>query len=318
MPTNLLDLVIIGGGPSGLSAAINAASEGLSVLLMDKATVLGGQARESAAIENYAGFPEGVTGELLMTKLVQQAAKFDAGLAAPCQAVELQPEGDHWAIRDDYGELTYARTVLLSPGLAYRRLNAPGVGRFMGSGVFYGVPGGKAPTRRCNIAVVGGANSAGQAVINLARNPQANVRLVVRHRLTDQMSAYLIARIRATANIEVIEEAEITDCQGSGVLSEVCIKIADKEVALPMDYLFVYIGAVPRTYWLPANALDPKGFIKTWDDAGDLASGVLPYETAMRGVFAAGDVRFGSVKRIAAAVGEGSAAVQFIHRRLGA
>jgi thioredoxin reductase (NADPH) len=249
----LLDLVIVGGGPAGLSAAINATSEGLDVLLLDKASFLGGQARESAAIENYAGFPEGVTGEELMTRLVRQAMKFDTRLAVPAQAVELglDPDDDTvLCLRDDYGDQYRARAVLLSPGLAYRRLNAQGLGQFMGAGAFYGVPGGKAPTTKCNVCVVGGANSAGQAVLNLARNPRAEVRLVVRHKLTDQMSSYLIDRIRAQPNITVMEDAEVVDCFGVGKLSEVCIRHADAPSTHPTDYLFIYIGAVPRTYWL--------------------------------------------------------------------
>lgn len=311
------DLIIIGGGPSGLSAAINAASEGLDVLLLDKATVLGGQARESAAIENYAGFPEGITGDHLMTRLVQQAVKFETGITVPCQAVALaQHDETLWAVTDDYGDRLVAKTVLLSPGLAYRRLNAEGLGQFMGQGVFYGVPGGKTPTKRCDALVVGGANSAGQAVLNLARNPQCQVRMIVRHRLEDQMSQYLVDRIRATPNIEVIEEATVTHCVGKGQLSEVCIRIADTERRLPADFLFIYIGAVPRTYWLSGLSLDPKGFIHTWDEARPPDTGILPYETSLEGVFAAGDARAGSVKRIASAVGEGAAAVNYIHRRL--
>jgi thioredoxin reductase (NADPH) len=319
------DLAIIGGGPAGLSAAINAASEGLSVQLLDKAAVLGGQARESAAIENYAGFPEGITGQALMDRLVAQTVKFRAGLAVPCQAVELtRADATLWHVVDDYGDTIRARAVLLSPGLAYRRLSALNLGQFMGSGAYYGVPGGKAPTRKCDVCVVGGANSAGQAVLNLARNSSATVRLVVRHQLADQMSQYLIDRIRATTNIEVIENATVTECHGGlRGLSEVCIDFSDKSsIRVPTDYLYIYIGAVPRTYWLGAVQLDPKGFIRTWDDVDDPGAENygpenFPYETSAPGVFAAGDCRLGSVKRIAAAVGEGAAAVQFIHRRLG-
>lgn len=319
------DLVIIGGGPAGLAAAINGASEGLDVLLMDSGTALGGQARESAAIENYPGFPDGITGETLMHALARQAQKFDTKLAVPARAVVLEAAGDSGAylILDSYGDSYRAKTVLLSPGLAYRRLNANGIGQFMGRGVFYGVPVGRVPTQKCTACVVGGANSAGQAVLNLARNPKAQVKLLVRHKLTDQMSDYLVKRIRAMSNIEVLEDCEVKGCEGGGNgLRYLNLLYNGQEESHAADFLFIYIGAQPQTYWLDKGIQDSRGFIQTWHDAVKHANmpnpfDPLPYETSWPGVFAAGDVRLGSVKRIASACGEGAAALQMIHKRIG-
>ena len=306
------DLLIVGGGPSGLSAAINGASEGLRVLLLDSDEQLGGQARQSAAIENYPGFPEGITGDELMGALVRQADKFDARVTCPARVVGLHADGDWLVAQDDIGQEYAGRSVLLSCGLTYRRLNANGIGQYMGRGAFYGVPSGRTPTHKCRVVVVGGANSAGQAVINLAKNKRAEVILAVRKTLAAQMSQYLIDRIEQTENITVLENTEIAACEGLGKLQAVRTGAGE---TLEADYLFIYIGAVPRTYWLKGRLeLDEHGFIQTWTDAGAL----LPYETSLRGVFAAGDIRAGSVKRIASAAGEGAAALQMIHRRLGA
>lgn len=307
------DLLIVGGGPSGLSAAINGASEGLRVMLLDSDEQLGGQARQSAAIENYPGFPEGITGDELMGALVRQADKFAARVTCPARIVDLAQDGQWLVARDDIGQEYAGRAVLLSCGLTYRRLNANGIGQYMGRGAFYGVPSGRTPTHKCKVVVVGGANSAGQAVVNLAKNKKAEVILAVRKTLAAQMSQYLIDRIAATENITVLENTEVEACEGVGKLQ--AIRTAAGET-LDADYLFIYIGAVPRTYWLkPALQLDEHGFIQTWGDTGNMWA--LPYETSVRGVFAAGDVRAGSVKRIASAAGEGAAALQMIHRRLG-
>lgn len=315
MPGQVYDLAIVGGGPSGLSAAINGASEGLSVLLIDAEAQLGGQARESAAIENYPGFPEGITGDHLMTALTKQADKFEAGLLLPNRITSLRADGGTVFLTDEFGQGIEARTVLLSLGLTYRRLLADGLNKFLGNGAYYGLPTGRNPSHECDVVVIGGANSSGQAVLHLARNSKARVRLISRSPLAKGMSTYLIERIRAQPNIEVLEDCAVTGCVGerSGRLHEVEIIWAGSKQSLPCDYLFMFIGALPRTYWLEGSVLrDEKGFVKTWQDAG----AALPFETSMPGVFAAGDVRFGSIKRIASAVGEGSAALQMIHRRL--
>lgn len=318
---SVYDLLIVGGGPSGLSAAINGASEGLSVLILDQAASLGGQAKESSAIENFPGFPDGITGERLTAAMVQQAMKFGCATAVPSQAVRLWsygPEPAAYVISDDHGEEYHARTVLLSNGLSYRRHTAQGIGQFMGRGCYYGA--GPRPTEKCEIAVVGGANSAGQAVLSLAKNQRATVKLLVRKTLDAQMSTYLIERIRATPNITVCENCELLETRGRGRLETTVVKWGFDQIEIPTDYLFIYIGAVPRTWWLAGSGvdLDTRGFVTT--DRDILARGNpddrLPYETSLPGVFAAGDVRSGSVKRIASAVGEGAQALQAIHRRL--
>jgi thioredoxin reductase (NADPH) len=314
------DLAIIGGGPSGLSAAINGASEGLDVLLVDAEATLGGQARESAAIENYPGFPDGVTGDALMNSLTRQAEKFNTGLMLPSRVQRLEHIADDtptaFKLTDDFGQSFTSRTVLLSLGLAYRRLEADNVGSFLGNGAYYGVPAGRTPTHSCDVVVIGGANSSGQAVLHLARNTNAKVRLLSRSPLSKGMSQYLIDRIHAMPNIEVLEDCVVLGCLGSvrtGKLHEVTVRWEGRDQHIPADYLFMFIGAVPKTYWLDGAVTLAKGFIPTWTDCG----AELPFETSMAGVFAAGDVRQGSIKRIAAAVGEGAAALQMIHRRLG-
>lgn len=310
--TTIYDLVIVGGGPSGLSAAINGASEGLSVAILDAERTFGGQARESAAIENYAGFPDGITGDALMSALVRQAVKFETSMYCPVTATRVSRDHDLLTVLDEFGNEYVAKTVLLSLGLSYRRLNARGVGPLMGRGCFYGVPNGKGPGHQCTLAVVGGANSAGQAVLHLAKNPRADVHLLIRKTIEAQMSTYLIKRIRATPNITICENCEVVEAIGSDHLRELHVVRDGVEVTMPAQFMFIYIGALPKTYWLrDCITLDDHGFIETW------AKDTLPFETSLQGVFAAGDVRVGSVKRIAAAVGEGATALQMIHKRLG-
>lgn len=316
MSTRDCDLLIVGSGPAGMSAAINGASEGLKVCLLDAQQQLGGQARESSAIENYPGFPDGITGEEFMSRLAKQASKFATDIHAPVNAVELTNDSGSLVVTaDDYSQYS-ARAVLLTIGLSYRRLHAEGIGEFMGRGVFYGLPGGSViPRKKCTAVVVGGANSAGQAVLRLAQNPNANITMVIRRKVTDQMSKYLIDRIRDMPNVEVREGVEVVKCEGNKSLERIYLSDGEEICA---GQLFIFIGAVPKTHWLQkVLELDEKRFIRTWTD---LPAGVreerLPYETGTLGVFAAGDVRLGSVKRIASGVGEGAGALQMIHRRL--
>lgn len=317
---NESDLLIIGGGPAGLSAAINGASEGLVVRLLDSGRELGGQARESAAIENYAGFPESVTGFELMGRFIKQARKFDTQLHCPVSAADINRDRDRFVVMtDDYSEFV-TRSIILSIGLSYRRLAAKNNAQFMGRGVYYGVPlNYQSPRGENTVIVVGGANSAGQAVLNLSRNKKLTVRLVIRKTIDAQMSTYLIERIRQTPNIEVLEHSEVVECFGESYLESVCI---DREGTLEhcaCTGVFIYIGAVPRTLWL-ARAhfdleLDDSKYIRTWTDVQGRKV-VIPFETSVPGVFAAGDVRSGSTKRIAAGVGEGAGALSMVHRYL--
>jgi thioredoxin reductase (NADPH) len=296
-----LDLAIIGGGPAGLSAAINASSEGLKVCLLD-ADLLGGQARESRAIENYPGFPL-VTGQDLMQRLIEQALKFKTPIQPMTRVQRLNRDKAWLVCTCDNGEEWACAAVLLSMGVSYRRFIVPGVGAFLGNGVYYGLaPGFKPPSRPCTTVIVGGANSAGQAAVHLASHgANSTVKVVVRRTLADAMSQYLIDRLNAMANVEVIEGAEVAEIYGNGKLEGVKLST---DRAVPCHMVNVFIGAEPKTAWLRDSGvrLNDRGFITTTD-----------FETQMPGVFAAGDVRLGSVKRVAAAVGEGAAAISTIH-----
>lgn len=329
--SSVSDLLIIGGGPAGLCAAINGASEGLNIKLFDSGLTLGGQAKESSAIENYPGFPEGITGDLLMSSFVRQAEKFNTEMYCPVTAVSLvkDDKGVITVLTDDFQEY-HAQSVLISSGLSYRRLTATGLGPLMGRGVYYGAPTGKLPLNKaCNISVVGGANSAGQAVINLAQNKKSKIKLLIRKTIEHQMSQYLIDRIRKLSNVEICEGCEVVEASGKTCLSEIKYNVHDQAGAMitegistEMDYMFIFIGAAPRTYWLNGLVdMDDKKFIKTWNDLDHsdilMKRAALPYETSIPGVFAAGDVRLGSTKRIASAVGEGAMALQMVHNYLG-
>lgn len=310
MTTTDCDLLVVGGGPAGLCAAINGASEGLRVSVLDSAMSLGGQAKQSNAIENYplpAGYPDGVTGETLMRGFVTQALKFDTNMFCPFTASKLAVDGDRiHVVCDDYTEFA-SKAVILSIGLNYRRHSAKGIGTMMGCGVFYGLPPGNTSLYTNKVVgVVGGANSAGQAVLKLAANAKTTVKLIVRKGLADQMSTYLIDRIRASANIEVCEHCEGAEVRGTKRLEEVIIQSGQQTTCDRMDYLFMFIGATPQTMWLQDTlALDQKRFIVAND-----------YQTSVPNVFVAGDVRAGSTKRISAAIGEGSAALQKVHQAL--
>lgn len=312
------DLLIVGSGPAGMSAAINGASEGLKVVMLDGNNWLGGQARESNAIENYPGFPEGVTGNELMNRFTAQAAKFDTQVHCPVRAVKLERRGSTLVVTSEEYQEYHSKTVLLALGLSYRRLDATNLGQYMGRGVFYGLPAGAfTAKKKCRVVVVGGANSAGQAVLKLAENPNARVSMLIRRGIRDQMSTYLIDRIRALSNVEVCEGCTVTAVRGDNDrLSHVTVRNDGVETEVCADSMFIFIGATPKTMWLQDTIkLDDKKFIPTGDELPEKAER-FPYETSMMGVFAAGDVRVGSVKRIAAAIGEGGAALQMIHNRL--
>lgn len=306
------DLLVIGGGPAGLAAAINGASEGLAVRLLDSGDILGGQAKESNAIENYPGFPEGITGASLMGNLVRQATKFDTKFSCPVVALRLekQSNGKGFVITsDDYQEYV-TKSVAIAIGLQYRRLEATGISHVLGRGVYYGMPASRIPKNRpCRVAVVGGANSAGQAVLKLAQNQKMQIRLLIRKEIKTQMSEYLIPRIKSMPNIEICEGCEVTDVfSEKGNLSAYRVAYEDGHKDYNADYMFIFIGAVPKTMWLKGTLeLDDRNFIKT----------DLKYETSIPGVFAVGDVRSGSVKRISASSGEGSSVMPYIHQFIG-
>jgi thioredoxin reductase (NADPH) len=321
-PTCTSDLLIIGGGPAGLSAAINGASEGLNVRLLDAGSVLGGQAKESSGIENYPGFPDGITGDELMGRMARQARKFATSIVAPVSAAHLvkNKDGSLTVTCDDFSEYT-TRSVLLAMGVNYRRLQADNIGHFLGRGVYYGVPNWKLPARTRSIAVIGGANSAGQAAFGLAQNERLNVKLLVRRNIEVGMSTYLVDKIRDRPNIDVIEMCEVKVCEGTTCLTRVVAMQNGKEIPIDLDAMFIFIGAAPRTMWLRGTlALDEGNFVLTGAGTGYRMGhdGSPPayYETSVAGVFAAGDIRSGSTKRIATAIGEGAGALQMIHQYL--
>ena len=317
LPAATVDVAIIGAGPAGLSAAVYAASEGLSTLLLEREAI-GGQAGSSSLIRNYLGFPRGISGASLATRAFEQAWSFGAipSMAGPVTALQPTPGG--FTLHLAGVRVSHARSVLITTGVSYRKLDAPGLDALLGAGVFYG-----ATTSEHNafagepVFIAGGANSAGQAAVNLARYAQ-QVTIVIRgESLAARMSQYLIDEITATANIKVRTSTQIAAAEGAGKLE--ALTLTDTRTGstqtVPAAALVILIGAVPHTDWLPpAIARDEHGFILTGSDLPTSANPApgwtqpRPLETSMPGVFAAGDVRHGSVKRVASAVGEGSIA----------
>ena len=315
------DLLIVGGGPAGLSAAINGASEGLNVMLLDSGPEPGGQASKSSLIENYPGFPDGISGGELIGKFLSQANKFKTQIVCPQAAIGIQTDGDRRLVITDDEELISARAVLIAAGLSYRRLAAPGIGPLMGRGVLYGAPTTNPELLgACTVCIVGGANSAGQAAMHLSSNPNVQVKMLVRRPIKDQMSQYLVDRVEACESIEVIEGVEVREVVGKAKLETVVLNHIGKDETseIAANHLFIFIGASPKTMWLNGSvALDERKFILTGNkiptERWTLERPPLYFETSMPGVFAAGDVRLGSTKRITGAAGEGSAALQECH-----
>jgi thioredoxin reductase (NADPH) len=315
------DLVIVGGGPAGLGAAVYGASEGLTTVLLD-AEVPGGQAGTSSRIENYLGFPNGVSGGDLARRAVAQARRFGAEILSPTAAVGLRAEGPARIVTLTDGTEISGETVLLATGMSYNRLEVPGAAQFEGAGVYYGAAATEATQCVGNhIYLVGGANSAGQAAIYFARHA-ARVTLLVRgDSLAGSMSRYLIDEIERLPNVEVLLHSQVIELHGARSLEAITVRFDDtgKTNTLPARFLFMFIGAQPRTGWLgDVVRRDRHGFILTGPDllgAGRPAGRApLLLETNLPGVFAAGDVRARSVKRVAAGVGEGAMAVALIHR----
>ncbi len=319
-PERLYDVVVVGAGPAGLATAVYAASEGLSVLVLD-CRAFGGQAGASARIENYLGFPTGITGMALMARAYNQAQKFGAEIAIPDEATSLAADGPAGPFTLDLqiGERVRARSVVLATGARYRRLDVENLDAFEASSVHYWASPLEA--RLCanqEVALVGAGNSAGQAAVYLASQGAKVYMLVRRSDLAETMSRYLVDRISSLANIKVVTGATISSLEGrDSVLDAVRWRQrgTGQEVRRAINHLFLFIGADPNTAWLKGSeiALDAKGFILTGAEAG---AGRHMLETARSGVFAIGDVRAKSVKRVAAAVGEGAQVVAALHSYL--
>ncbi len=322
-PSRLYDVAVVGAGPAGLAAAVYAGSEGLSVLVLD-CRAFGGQAGASARIENYLGFPTGITGIALMARAYNQAQKFGVEMAIPDEAIGLGETGDaerRFVLRLRDGESASARAVVIATGARYRRLAVENLEAFEAASVHYWASPLEA--KLCagqEVALVGAGNSAGQATVYLA-SQVAKVWLLVRgSELAASMSRYLVDRIAGLPNVEVLTDAAITGLEGSeGMLEAIRWRRrrSAEESRRPIRHLFLFIGAQPNTDWLAGSgvALDPKGFVLTGTDAGENRR---PLETSRRGVFAIGYVRSGSVKRVAAAVGEGAQVVATLHAALAA
>ena len=322
------DLVIVGGGPAGLGAAVYAASEGLKTVIVERAAP-GGQAGQSARIENYLGFPDGVSGGQLTERARRQAQRFGAELLTARTVDGLEPRGPARQVRFDDGTSVLAHAVVLASGVSYRHLEATGAADLVGRGVYYGA--GAPQAQACKdqqVIIVGGANSAGQAAVFLARHA-AKVTMIVRGgSLERSMSSYLIDQIRGIDNIDVRLHTSVLSCSGSEHLQ--CVTLVDNtdgtQQVIDAAQLFIFIGAAPLTDWLPSAVVrDGSGFVVTGPDlvvdgkrpqGWDLDRDPYLLESSIPGVFAAGDVRSSSVKRVASAVGEGALAVTLVHRYL--
>jgi thioredoxin reductase (NADPH) len=317
------DLVVIGGGPAGLAAAVYGASEGLKTVLIER-TATGGQAGQSSRIENYLGFPDGLSGSQLAERARRQAEKFEAELITTAEAIELEIDGSARTVKLSDGRAIGARAVILAMGVEYRQLPADGCAGLTGAGVYYGATASVASD--CDddeVYVVGGANSAGQAAMYLSRTAKS-VTIVSRRTLEDSMSYYLVQQIRANDKIKEMPHTVVHAVKGDGHLERICLE--NRNTGEREEYccgrMFIFIGAEPRTEWLDGVvARDEHEFILSGPDLRDVVGWTLdrpPHhlETSVPGVFVAGDVRAESAKRVAAAVGEGSMAVMLVHRYL--
>jgi thioredoxin reductase (NADPH) len=319
------DLVVVGAGPAGLSAAVYGASEGLSTLVLESAAI-GGQAGTSSRIRNFLGFPAGISGGQLAERAYEQAWMLGAEFVLMNGAAGLSAGRDGLQITLSEGGQVTARAVLLATGVSYRQLDAPGIADLVGSGVFYGSALSEAPAvKDQDVFIVGAGNSAGQTAVYLARAARSVTMLVRGDSLAASMSDYLVTEITSTPRVHVRLHTEVAAARGDHRLTELALRDSarGREETVPAAALFVMIGATPHTGWLPSDvARDRRGFILTGRDlAGDDRDGPgqripRPLETSMPGVFAVGDARAGSVKRVASAVGEGSVAVPQVHEHL--
>ena len=312
----LYDVIVIGAGPSGLATSVYAASEGLSVLTIDCRS-FGGQAGASARIENYLGFPTGISGMALMGRAFSQAQKFGVEIAIPDEAVKLECGNDPCHIQLATGERVQARAIVLATGARYRRLGVERLDEFEGASVHYWASPLEADLcADAEVALVGGGNSAGQATVFLAGRAR-KVTLIARRPLSETMSQYLIERIEAQPNVDVVIGCEVAELEGFGGNLEAITcenRASGARTRRPVRYLFSFIGAEPNTDWLQSSGikLDQRGFVQTGEEVGADFS----LETSRRGVFAVGDVRSSSVKRVAASVGDGAQVVAAIHAYL--
>lgn len=327
--TSFYDLLIVGGGPAGLAAAVYGASEGLTTVMIEREAP-GGQAGMSSRIENYLGFPSGLSGSDLARRAVTQARRFGVEILSPQEAISLRVEGGSKFIKLADGVEIGAKSLLIATGVAYRKLEVPGVERLQGAGVYYGAAMTEAAACKDeDVFIVGGANSAGQAAMYFSKYARRVVMVVRGGSLAAGMSQYLVEQIKQTSNIHVELNSEVTEVFGTERLEELalyCATSGDTQ-KIPVASLFIFIGAAPGTDWLN-NAVerDEKGFILTGSDL--MKGGKLPkgwplerepwlLEASVPGIFVAGDVRYRSIKRVASGVGEGANAVQFVHQYLG-
>ncbi|MFQ4139350.1 FAD-dependent oxidoreductase [Nodosilinea sp. PGN35] len=325
------DLVIVGGGPAGLAAAVYGASEGLHTVLIEREAP-GGQAGTSSRIENYLGFPVGLSGGDLARRAVTQARRFGVEILAPQAVQSLRADSDYRLLTLSDGSEISTQAVILALGVSWRRLDTPGLERFAGAGVYYGAA--QAEALACegeDVYIIGGANSAGQAAMNFAKYARSVTMLVRGDSLTKSMSQYLIDQIAATDNIAVQTHTSVIEAKGGTQLEALVLQnaVTGASETVPAQSLFIFIGATPHTDWLEDLVQrDSRGYLLTGPDLAK--SGVPPHqvwaqerspfllETSLPGVFAVGDVRHGSIKRVASGVGEGSICVQFVHQYLGA
>lgn len=325
------DLVIVGGGPAGLAAAVYGASEGLHTVLIEREAP-GGQAGTSSRIENYLGFPVGLSGSDLARRAVSQARRFGVEILTPQSVQALRADSDYRLLTLSDGSEISTQAVILALGVSWRRLDTPGLEQFTGAGVYYGAA--QTEALACegeDVYLIGGANSAGQAAMNFAKYARSVTMLVRGDSLTKSMSQYLIEQIAATPNITVQTHTSVIEAKGGTQLEALVLQnaVTGATETLPAQSLFIFIGAIPHTDWLgDLIQRDSRGYLLT---GPDLASTAVPphqvwsserppflLETSLPGVFAVGDVRHGSIKRVASGVGEGSICVQFVHQYLGA